>query len=63
MMREKDCIDLQGNKQMKTSSAIHLYKQTYIDTQFERTGLFKIIKEKYDCNTVLYPGSFGQPAF
>jgi hypothetical protein len=37
---------------MKNRSVIHLYKQTYVDTQFERAGLFQVVKETYNCNTV-----------
>lgn len=42
---------------MKSNSAIDLYRKTYSDILFERAGLFKVIKENYGCNYVLYPGS------
>lgn len=35
-----------------------LYQKYYRDLQFERAGLFKAIQEKFNCQTVLYPGSF-----
>lgn len=34
------------------------YKKYFIDKDFERIGLFKAIKDKYDCKSALYPGSF-----
>lgn len=43
---------------MKRSSTIDLYKKFYNDLQFERAGLFKAVQEKYNCQHVLYPGSF-----
>lgn len=43
---------------MKSNSAIDLYKKIYSDLQFERTGLFQAVQEKYNCQHVLYPGSF-----
>ncbi|MCL4295315.1 MAG: hypothetical protein KJ077_06290 [Anaerolineae bacterium] len=43
---------------MKSSSAINLYKKFYSDLQFERAGLFQAVQEKYNCQHVLYPGSF-----
>ncbi len=43
---------------MKSSSTIDLYKKFYSDLQFERVGLFKAVQEKYNCQNVLYPGSF-----
>jgi len=42
---------------MKSNSEIDLYRKTYSDILFERAGLFKVIKENYGCNYVLYPGS------
>lgn len=32
------------------------YKSQYADIHFERAGLFKAIREKYNCKDVLYPG-------
>lgn len=43
---------------MKSKSVIDLYKKFYSDLQFERAGLFKAVQEKYNCQHVLYPGSF-----
>jgi len=43
---------------MNSSTTIDLFKKFYTDIQFERAGLFKFIKENYDCTEVLYPGSF-----
>ena len=43
---------------MKSVSTIDLYRKHYSDIRFERAGLFKAIKEKYNCNDALYPGSF-----
>lgn len=34
-----------------------LYKTQYVDLQFERAGLFKLIREQFGCTEVLYPGS------
>lgn len=42
---------------MKRNSALDSYQKYYSDLQFERAGLFKAIQEKYNCQTVLYPGS------
>ena len=43
---------------MKSNSTVDLYKKFYSDLQFERAGLFKAVQEKYNCQHVLYPGSF-----
>lgn len=32
------------------------YNSFYPALNFERAGLFKLIKDEYDCSTVLYPG-------
>ena len=32
------------------------YKSLYSDLEFERAGLFKLIRETYSCREVLYPG-------
>ncbi|MCC6605789.1 MAG: hypothetical protein IT327_21455 [Anaerolineae bacterium] len=34
-----------------------LYKTQYVDLQFERAGLFKLIRQQFGCTEVLYPGS------
>lgn len=39
------------------NSTIELYQKQLVDINFERTGLFKALKERYDCNEALYPGS------
>lgn len=41
---------------MKSASSIDQYIKYYADLNFERAGLFELIKEKYDCRTILYPG-------
>ena len=46
------------SQSMKSSSTIDLYRKHYNDIRFERAGLFKAIKETYNCNDALYPGSF-----
>ena len=33
------------------------YRKYYADINFERAGLFEIIKDEYGCTTALYPGS------
>lgn len=35
-----------------------LYQKYYAVLQFERSGLFGLIRDVYHCNQVLYPGSF-----
>ncbi|MAU00940.1 MAG: hypothetical protein CL608_27660 [Anaerolineaceae bacterium] len=42
---------------MVKNATIALYKKQYVDIQFERAGLFKLIREKYGATEVLYPGS------
>ncbi len=42
---------------MTANSAIELYEKQYYDIGFERADLFKLIREKYSCTEVLYPGS------
>jgi hypothetical protein len=37
---------------------IDLYRKHYLDIRFERAGLFRAIKKKYNCSYALYPGSF-----
>src|SRR5574339_302356 len=32
------------------------YETQYIELNFERDGLFKVIRDKYPCRDVLYPG-------
>jgi hypothetical protein len=39
------------------NSVSDLYQKYFRDIQFERSALFKAIREKYHCTTVLYPGS------
>jgi hypothetical protein len=39
------------------NSTIELYQKQIVDINFERAGLFKALKERYDCNEALYPGS------
>ena len=34
-----------------------LYEKQYVAIQFERAGLFKLLREQYGCTEVLYPGS------
>ncbi len=43
---------------VRSNLAIDLYRKHYLDIGFERAGLFRAIKKKYDCNYALYPGSF-----
>lgn len=35
-----------------------LYKQYFVDNHSERLGLFRVIKEKLDVTSAIYPGSF-----
>jgi len=39
------------------NSTIELYQKQFIEIKFERTGLFKALKERYGCTDALYPGS------
>lgn len=39
-----------------STSYISQYIKYYVDLNFDRAGLFELIKEKYECNTILYPG-------
>jgi hypothetical protein len=39
------------------NSTIDLYQKQFVEIKFERTGLFKALKEQYGCNEALYPGS------
>ncbi len=41
---------------MNNDRSIDSYKRFYVDINFDRAGLFEIVKKEYDCNTVLYPG-------
>lgn len=43
---------------MKRSSVAELYRSYVEEQQLERAGLFEAIKRRYDCATVLYPGSW-----
>jgi len=40
------------------TSSLQLYKQNYIDKDFERLELFVLLKERYDIESALYPGSY-----
>jgi hypothetical protein len=35
-----------------------LYKQNYVDKDFERLGLFVLLKDRYGIESALYPGSY-----
>ncbi|AEV69486.1 class I SAM-dependent methyltransferase [Acetivibrio clariflavus] len=41
---------------MNSDRSIDAYKRFYEDINFDRAGLFEILKKEYGCNTVLYPG-------
>ncbi len=41
---------------MNNNRNIDRYKRFYVDMNFDRAGLFEILKEEYACSTVLYPG-------
>lgn len=41
---------------MNNNRNIDSYKRFYVDINFDRAGLFEILKKEYGCNTVLYPG-------
>lgn len=41
---------------MKHVGSTGSYDRFYTDLNFDRAGLFKLIKEEYGCGTVLYPG-------
>lgn len=42
---------------MSKNATLAHYEKQYVDIQFERAGLFKLIQEKYGGTEVLYPGS------
>lgn len=35
-----------------------LFEKYFVQNQSERPGLFRLLKERYGCNTAIYPGSF-----
>ncbi|WP_445475441.1 hypothetical protein ACT9XH_01460 [Methanococcoides methylutens] len=43
---------------MKKVDVQELYKQSYVDNNFERADLFKSLKKRFSINSALYPGSF-----
>jgi len=43
---------------MAQSSSWLLYKQNYVDKEFERLDLFVLLKERYGIESSLYPGSY-----
>lgn len=48
-----------------TTDFIHLYKQHYIERDYEQLDLFRLLATKYAINKVVYPGSYVQisPSF
>lgn len=38
---------------MAKNATIALYKKQYVEFQFERAGLFKLIRQKFGCTEVL----------
>jgi hypothetical protein len=50
---------------MKSKPVLDLYKKSYIEFGFERTGLFRLVRERYGCEQALYPGCFSHitPSF
>ena len=40
------------------NDVLGLYKEYFIDRDFERLDLFKILQEKYEIKNAIYPGSF-----
>jgi hypothetical protein len=47
------------------SNSIDIYKKYYIDRDYEQIDLFQLLKDKFEIEDVLYPGSYVQisPAF
>jgi len=41
---------------MKNDKSIDLYNKLYLDINFERAGLFEVVRNKYKCFTAIYPG-------
>ncbi|GIM29998.1 hypothetical protein CPJCM30710_26640 [Clostridium polyendosporum] len=41
---------------MKNDRIIESYNKFYTDINFDRSGLFEVVKNQYNCNTVIYPG-------
>ena len=50
-------VNQQISKEYMKNSTVELYQKQIVDINFERAGLFKALKERYDCNEALYPGS------
>ena len=43
---------------MMKKNLLGLYKEQYVDKNFERMELFKILRKKYGMISTIYPGSF-----
>lgn len=43
---------------MKKVDVQELYKESYVDNNFERADMFESIKSRFNINSALYPGSF-----
>ena len=37
---------------------LELYKEHFVDKEFERLELFQLLREKYGAESAIYPGSF-----
>jgi hypothetical protein len=40
------------------SKNLQLYEKYFVHNQSERPELFRLVKERYSCNSAIYPGSF-----
>lgn len=45
-------------KNLMKNDILGLYKEYFIDRDFERLDLFETLQEKYQTNSAIYPGSF-----
>ena len=49
-----------GYRQKMTASnfVTQTYKKYYVDREYEQVDLFRLLKEKWEINRAVYPGSF-----
>lgn len=40
------------------STSLQLYQNYFVDRQSDRPGLFRVLKDRYDIQSAIYPGSF-----
>lgn len=47
-----------SNKKIMAKNSLELYKEHFVEKDFERFELFQILREKYGFESAIYPGSF-----